>query len=312
MLEHVDPSRKISKQDYQQMFPEMGLRLGQCQRAAQAAGVPVVIVFEGWDAAGKGTIINRLTQAMDPRGFMVHPTSAPNETEQFFPWMRRFWAALPAAGRFAIFDRSWYGRLLVERVEGLLSKAQWTQAYQDIQQFERQLADHGTVMIKFWLHIDRQEQKRRFKSLVNRSSTAWKVGKAERSQNRRYDQWLEAVEEMLERTSTAHAPWTVVEANQGRYARLKVFEAVMAALQKEIDRRAANPPPKPKPMATPKASPTRKKNILQRVDLSPALQRDEYRKLMAKLQKRLFALEHQLYVARIPAIIIYQGWDAAG
>ncbi|NIA20427.1 MAG: phosphate--AMP phosphotransferase [Anaerolineaceae bacterium] len=312
MLEHVDLTRKISKQDCQQSFAQMRIRLGQCQRAAQAAGLPVVIVFEGWDAAGKGTVINRLTQAMDPRGFMVHPTSAPNETERFFPWMRRFWAALPPAGRFAIFDRSWYGRLLVERVDGLLSKEQWTQSYEDIQQFERQLTDNGTVIIKFWLHIDRKEQRRRFKRLAGKSATAWKVGKAERRQNRRYGEWLEAIEEMLERTSTPHAPWTVVEANQGRYARVKVFETVMAALQKEIDRRAANPPAKPKPMATPQPSPARRKNILQGVDLGLALERDQYRKHLAKLQKRLFAQEHELYMARIPVAIIYQGWDAAG
>lgn len=312
MLELIDLDKKVSKQTYKQVFPELEVRLGEVQRAARAAGVPVVIVFEGWDAAGKGTLINRLTQALDPRGFKVHPISAPNDVERFYPWLRRFWTALPAAGNFAVFDRSWYGRVLLERVERLTPKRQWKQAYQDIEQFERQLADAGTVIVKFWLHIDKRQQKDRFKRLRRNPATAWKVGKQERRHHRQYHDWLEAVEEMLQRTGTSYAPWHVIEATQGRHARVKVFETVIQTVQSELDRRAAGPPAEPRPMPDPEDSPTRQETILDRVDLGLSIQREDYQKQLDDLQERLFHLEHELYVARVPAAVVYQGWDAAG
>ncbi len=312
MLELIDLEKRISKPVYQQVFPEMESRLGECQRDARAAGVAVVIVFEGWDAAGKGTLINRFTQALDPRGFKVHPISAPNVTERHHPWLWRFWTALPAAGNFAIFDRSWYGRVLLERVEGLTPKRQWRQAYEDIEQFERQLADSGVVLVKFWLHISKREQKRRFRRIEKNPATAWKVGKDEWKHHRRYQDWLEAVEEMLQRTQTAYAPWTVVEATQGRYARVKVFESVLQAVQRELERRASQPQAEPKPMSLPAASPTRQQTVLDRADLSLSLGRKEYDEQLDELQKRLLHLEHDLYLARVPAVIVYEGWDGSG
>ncbi len=312
MLELIDLDKRIAKQTYRQVFPQMEIRLGQCQRAARAAGVPVVIVFEGWDAAGKGTLINRLTQALDPRGFEVHPINGPDETQRLRPWMQRFWAALPAAGSFAVFDRSWYGRVLVERMEGLAPKRQWRRAYRDIEQFERQLADHGTVIVKFWLHISKKEQRQRFQRLEDTPATAWKVGRSERKRHRKYDRWLEAVEEMLQRTSTAQAPWTVVEATQGRFARVKVFETVIHAVQERLDRRAALPAAEPEPTPEPTDTVTGQKTVLDRVDLSRSLPRGQYEEQLDDLQERLFQLEHGLYVARVPVAIVYQGWDAAG
>ncbi|NQU24448.1 MAG: phosphate--AMP phosphotransferase [Candidatus Nealsonbacteria bacterium] len=312
MLELVDLDNEIPKETYRQVFPELEARLGECQRAARAAGVPVVIIFEGWDAAGKGTIINRLTQALDPRGFKVLPISAPTEDEGHHPWMRRFWNALPAAGSFAIFDRSWYGRVLVERMEKQVRKQQWKRAYEDVEQLERQLADDGAVIVKFWLHIGKKEQKRRFKKLENNPATAWKVSKREWKNHRKYEQWQEAVEEMLERTGTAYAPWTVVEATQGRYARVKVFETIVQTVESELERRAATPKIEPQPMPAPEESATRQQTILDRVDLSLSLERDEYDRELDDLQARLFHLEHELFVARVPAAIVYQGWDAAG
>ena len=312
MLELVDLKKKISRERYREVFPELEVRLGACQRAARAAGVPVAIVFEGWDASGKGNLINRLTQALDPRGFKVHAISAPNEIERFYPWMQRFWRVLPGAGQLAIFDRSWYGRVLVERAEGLVPKREWRQAYEEIQEFERQLADAGTVLVKLWLHIDKDEQEERFRELEQVEATAWKVGKAEWKQHRQYDKWLELVEEMLQRTSTAQAPWTVVEAHQGRFARVKVFETVVKTIEDELARRASEPKPVPKPMPEPSPSPTREETILDRVDLSLSLSREAYEEELDELQKRLFQLEHELYVARVPAVIVYEGWDAAG
>jgi len=312
MLELVDLKKRISKDAYQQTFPKLAISLGECQRSARKAGVPVVVVFEGWDAAGKGTIINRLTQALDPRGFKVHPISAPNEAERLRPWMWRFWTALPAAGRFAFFDRSWYGRVLVERLESLLIKRHWKQAYEDIREFERQLAESGTVIVKFWLHLSKEEQARRFKRLKKSRSTAWKVGKQEWGQHRTYDVWTKAVEEMLERTSTGQAPWTVIEATQGRYVRVRVFEAIIQAVKNRLERPAATGKTDPQPMASAGTSVAGQRMILDQLDLSLSLKRDDYEKQLDRLQKRLFQLEHEVYAARIPAVIVYEGVDAGG
>jgi len=312
MLEFVDLSKKISKEEYQEVFPDLEMRMGACQRAARARGVPVMIVFEGWDAAGKGRIINRLTQVLDPRGFKVHSVVAPTETEQLHPWMRRFWETLPPAGSFAIYDRSWYGRVLIERMEGLTPRRQWRKAYQEIQEFERQLAQAGTVLVKFWLHIDRQEQKSRFKRLEKAPATAWKVGEEEWKQHKTYDRWIEAIEEMLERTSAAHAPWTVVEATQGRFCRVKVFQAILEAVEREVQRRASAPAVTPQPMPEPPDSTAKEQTILDQVDLSLSLSREEYEGELDRLQKRLFQLEHELYLARVPAAIVYEGSDAGG
>ena len=312
MLELVDLSKRVGKDVYKEVFPDLEIRLGEVQRAALGAGVPVIVVFEGWDAAGKGTLINRLTQALDPRGFKVHPVNAPDANERLHPWMWRFWGKLPPGGIFAVFDRSWYGRVLIARMERLVDKAGWTQAYEDIQEFERQLADNGAVIVKFWLHIDRKTQKKRFRRLEGNPATAWTVGKEEWAQHRGYRKWLGVVEEMLQRTSTAFAPWTIVEAVQGRFARVKVFETLVQTVQSELDRRKARPKPKPKPMPRPKTSPTRRKTILDRLDLGLALERKDYDKQLEDYQERLFRLEHELYIARIPAVICYEGADAGG
>lgn len=312
MLELVQLEKKLPKDVYRRVFPELEAQLGACQRAAREAGVPVVIVFEGWDAAGKGSLINRMTQALDPRGFKVHAVSAPNDVERFYPWLWRFRTSLPADGTFAIYDRSWYGRVLTERVEGIISKRQWKQAYEDIQQFERQLADAGRVIVKFWLHIDKKEQKRRFKKIEKDPVIAWKVGKQEWKSHKNYAKWTAAVEEMLQRTDAAHAPWTIVEATQGRHARVKVFETVVKAVQDELDHRRSAPKVKPKPMPEPEDSPAAGQTILDRLDLSLALEREEYEKQLGQLQRRLFRLEHELYMARIPAAIVYEGSDAGG
>ena len=312
MLEHVDLSKKVSKETYTEIFPDMEIRVGTLQRAARAAGVPVVLVFEGWDAAGKGRLINRLTQTLDPRGYKVHAISAPNEVEMFYPWLWRFWQKIPAKGRFAIFDRSWYGRVLVARMQGLVTEAQWRQAYDEIDQFERQLADAGVVIVKFWLHIGRKEQKSRLKAIKKDPATSWKVGKEELRQNEDYDRWLQAVEEMLEHTGTACAPWTVVEATQNRFARVKVFETIINRVQQELDRRAAAPETKLVPMPEPPDSPTMQRTILDQLDLSQTLEREEYREQLDELQERLFELEHRLFQARVPAVIVYEGQDGAG
>ncbi|NUQ61598.1 MAG: polyphosphate:AMP phosphotransferase [Pirellulales bacterium] len=312
MLEFIDLGKKISKSDYAAVMDGLEARLGECQRAAQEAGVPVVLVFEGWDAAGKGEAINRLAQVLDPRGFRVNVVLTPNEEERYRPWMWRFWNELPPAGKFALFDHSWYSRVLRERLGDEVSESACREAYEEIRQFERQLADFGAVLVKFWLHIDRKEQKKRFRALEKDPATAWRVGESEWQQNQRYDVWRTAAEEMLEETSAGHSPWVIVEATQRKFVEVKVVETVVVAVEKAILRRASAPKPVYAPMPKPQESPTHEKTVLDRFDLGLTIDREDYERRLGELQERLFRLEHELYVARIPAVIVYEGWDAAG
>lgn len=310
MLELVQLDRNVPKETYRQTFPELEARLGACQRAARAAGVPVAVIFEGWNTAGKGRLINALSLALDPRGFKVFSTAAANEVERFYPWMWRFHKALPAAGHIALYDRSWYRRVLVDRLEESLDPVALRDAFEDIEQFERQLSESGYVILKFWLHISQKEQRKRFKELEKDPSTAWKVSPAEWRQNRHYDEWVPAVEEMLQRTSTAYAPWTIVEASHGRLARTKVFQTIADAVEREVHRRQ-QPHPAAHPMeSTPAVAGS--ENLLSRVDLSVSVERPRYEEELESLQQRLFRLEHELYQRRKPAVIVYEGWDAAG
>lgn len=312
MLEVLDLNKQVPKETYEKVFSEMETRLGAAQRAARAAGVPVVIVFEGWHAAGKGKIINRLVQSLDPRGFKVYAVGEATDLERFYPWMWRFWNLLPGAGDIVILDHSWYCRVLSERMENTKDQTPWREAYDGIREFERQLTESGVVLVKFWLHISKQEQKKRFEALESNEAMSWRVGKEEWRQNKKYRAWLAATEEMLERTDTANAPWTLVEATYERYVRVRVVERVLQAVEGELDRRASSPPAERKPMAEPVDWPPPHKTILDRVDLSLSRSRDQYEKDLDDLQERLLHLEYRLYKARIPALVAYEGWDAAG
>lgn len=235
MLEKVDLTKKLSKKEYKQKLPVLQRKLYDLQTAAWKAGVPSVILFEGWDAAGKGTTIGTLTQRLDPRGFKLYPIRAARTFEMMHPWLWRFWLKLPNYGEMAIFDRSWYGRLLVERVEDLTPESEWRKAYRDIVDFEQTIADDGYVLVKFWLHISKDEQKRRFKLLEKDPLKSWQVTKEDWDHHKKYDQYLLAVEEMLERTETEWGPWTIVEATNRWWARLKVFNTITSSLSQRLE-----------------------------------------------------------------------------
>jgi polyphosphate kinase 2 (PPK2 family) len=230
VLEKVDLNRRLRKKEYKSKLPKLQRELYQLQHAAWKSGVPSVILFEGWDAAGKGTTINTLTQRLDPRGFKLYPIRAARTFENMHPWLWRFWLKLPNYGEMAIFDRSWYGRVLVERVERYTPKTEWQKAYRDIVDFEQTIADDGYVIIKFWLHISMKEQKRRFKLLEKDPLKSWQVTEEDWDHHNNYEKYLLAVEEMLERTETEWAPWTIVEATNRWWARSKVFQTIINGL----------------------------------------------------------------------------------
>ena len=244
MLEKVDLSRKLPKAEYKVQIPRLQRRLYDLEKACWDAKIPSVIIFEGWDAAGKGTSINLLMSRLDPRGFKLYPIQAPRTFETHLPWLWRFWLKLPNYGEMAGFDRSWYGRVLVERVEGLTPVREWRKGYRDIHDFERTIADDGYVVIKFWLHISKKEQKRRFKMLEKDPLKSWHVQPEDWEHHRKYNEYLLAVEEMLERTDTEWGPWTIVEATNKRWARVKIFQTIIQRLEEALDERGFELPRK--------------------------------------------------------------------
>ncbi|MFH0879909.1 MAG: phosphate--AMP phosphotransferase [Lentisphaerota bacterium] len=312
MLSKVDLSKKLSKPVYRKRLDEYTVRLGELQRDARELGIPVLIVFEGWDAAGKGTLINKLILAMDPRGFTVQPTNAPTEEERLRPFLWRFWSKTPARGRVAVFDRSWYGRVLVERIDKVIKKKQWDEAYESIGSFEQQLIDDGAVIVKFLLHISKAEQKKRFKKLLKNPATQWKVTKDDWKHHKQYGLYAKAFDDMLEKTSFRHAPWAVVEAHDERYATAKVFHETIKALEQRVN--ATRSKKAAPPSSTPNLYKKLKRHgrVLDHSDLSQSLSKEEYQQEVAALQKRLWDLEHEIYIRRVPVIITYEGWDAAG
>ena len=196
--------------------------------------LPVVIVYQGWDAAGKGGNIRRLVNKLDPRGYEVVPIGAPNDIEKAHHYLWRFWTQMPKAGHMTIFDRSWYGRVMVERVEGFATEAEWKRAYREINEMEQHMTNFGMVVLKFWLQIDKDEQLRRFEARENTPDKQWKITPEDWRNREKWDEFKLAIEEMLFRTSTPHAPWTIVESNCKWYARVKVLETVCKAIEDKL------------------------------------------------------------------------------
>jgi polyphosphate:AMP phosphotransferase len=232
VLDAVDLAAALDEEEYEERLASLQAELARLSVEARKAGRSSVLVFEGWDAAGKGGVIRRLTGPLRPRDYRVVPVAAPTEEELAHHYLWRFWRQLPRAGRMLIFDRSWYGRVLVERVEGLASGREWRRAYEEINDFEAQLVEHGTLVRKYFLHIDKDEQLARFKA---REQTPYKKYKLTEEDYRNRDKWdlyVAAVDEMVARTSTDVVPWMLVPANDKRYARVRVLEDVKEGFER--------------------------------------------------------------------------------
>ena len=232
ILDTLDLSQQLTDKKYERELEQLQGRLNGLWRQAKADGLSAVLVFEGWDAAGKGGAIRRITPALDARDYQVISVAAPTDEEKARHYLWRFWRHLARAGRVTIFDRSWYGRVLVERVEGFAREDEWRRAYAEINQFEEQLAEHGIVLLKYWLHIDADEQLRRFKAREKITFKQYKITDEDyRNRAKTHDYEL-AANEMIGRTTTEYAPWVLVEANDKRHARIKILQALCARLEK--------------------------------------------------------------------------------
>ncbi|HOV32555.1 MAG TPA: polyphosphate:AMP phosphotransferase [Candidatus Hydrogenedens sp.] len=234
-LKEVDLSKTISREQYEKLLPKYQKELKRLQFLCFKERVPVVIMFEGWDAAGKGGAIKRLVRELDPRGYEVIPIGAPQGEEKRHQHLWRFWKALPRAGHFTIYDRSWYGRVLVERIEGFAKPEEWKRAYSEINEFELQLVKWGAIMIKFWLHISPEEQLRRFEERQSNPYKQWKITEEDWRNRAKWKEYEEAVSDMIDRTSTLYAPWTIVEGNDKYFARIKVLESVINCINEKIN-----------------------------------------------------------------------------
>ncbi|MEZ5354281.1 MAG: hypothetical protein R2762_16715 [Bryobacteraceae bacterium] len=241
MLETLDLTRSLERKEYATELARRQIQLRELGLQVYLKKRPVVIVFEGWDAAGKGGTIKRITEKLDPRGYTVYPISAPHGEDRTRHYLYRFWRRVPERGQIAIFDRSWYGRVLVERVEGFATEGEWKRAFKEINSFERQLAEFGAIVVKFWMQISREEQLRRFEERQRVGYKAWKLT-AEDWRNR--DKWHlyeDAVEEMLLRTSTRTAGWHLVEANNKYWARVKTLSILVDALSQGLGHTPEDP-----------------------------------------------------------------------
>ncbi len=248
-LDEVDLTGSLSRTQEERELANVQARLAQLrltlggQIGEKRVGPPLLILCEGWDAAGKGGAIKRLVAPLDPRHVRVCQFAAPTADEKRHHFLLRFWSQLPGWGGMAIFDRSWYGRVLVERVEGFATREQWLRAYDEINNFERSLADEGTVLVKIWMHISAEEQLNRFKRREKDPLKSWKLTDEDWRNREQRGLYEEAVEDMLARTDQPRAPWSLIGAESKRFARVKVIETVISRIEDGMREWEIEPPP---------------------------------------------------------------------
>lgn len=233
-LADVELDKTLTEEEYRKELQKCQKKLSRLHYKLYRKKIPVIIAYEGWDAAGKGGNIKRITGALDPRGFEVNPIASPEPHEKARHFLWRFWNRLPKTGHIAIFDRTWYGRVMVERLEGFCSENDWKRAYNEINEFEKELHDWGAVVIKFWVQIDKQTQLERFTERQNTPEKQWKITDEDWRNREKWDLYEGAVDEMLQKTNTEYAPWFVLESNDKKYARIKALKTVIHEIEKVL------------------------------------------------------------------------------
>jgi AMP-polyphosphate phosphotransferase len=347
MFEQVDLERSVTAEEYKRRLPALQERLFAAEQAVLEARLPVAIVFEGWAGTHKIGTIGQLTRRLDPRGVRVYPITPPRTLEKQYPWLYRFWLKIPSYGQVAIFDRSWYRELLGARTSEGLDGASWRLRCEDIAAFERQLADDGAILLKFWLHISRKEQERRFAQQLADPLTAWQVTDEDRWQQRHYKRVANAAADLIARTDAPYAPWVVLAASDARHTHLAALETMLARIE------AVTGVVRPDPSESPDydaASPTQARRAwagdlraapelrpglrrapeesngeasvavwgpqsggaLAQTDLTQSLDERSYQRKKARFQAKLGILGLRMYQQKRPVILVFEGWDAAG
>lgn len=239
----VDLTKKIeNKKEYKQQLKLYQQRLLSLQQLIFKEKIGLILVMEGWDAAGKGGAIKRATEKLDPRGLQVHPIAAPAPHELRYHYLQRFWRKLPQYGQVAIFDRSWYGRVLVERIEGFATKAEWKRAYEEINHFEQELTNDRYIVSKFWIHISKEEQANRFAERQQNPLKRWKITDEDWRNREKWEEYEKAATDMFEKTDVESAPWHIIPGNDKKYARVAVAKQIVEDIEKNLTARGIKLP----------------------------------------------------------------------
>ncbi|MEM9695014.1 MAG: polyphosphate:AMP phosphotransferase, partial [Myxococcota bacterium] len=305
MLETVTVGRTIEKDEYKVEQQRLRTELLKAQRAVQGSDFAAIIMVAGLDGSGRGDVVNLINEWMDTRDIHTVAFDAPTEEERQRPPFWRYWMALPSRGQISVFTGAWYGPLIEQRARGKLTEAEFDAELARGAAFEKLLTDEGTLIIKIWLHITKDEQKRRFNQLEKRKTTRWQVTKRDWSNHKRYDDFRAAAERAIRKTSTGEAPWILIEANDRRYRRIEAARQLVSAMQRHVDRPATNGGNPEAPIANPTT-------ILDTLDLSRRLERDEYQARLESLQSRLVLLSREIAKANIGVTLVFEGSDAAG
>ncbi len=233
-LAEIPLDKSLTEEEYREELDKCQKKLAKLHNELYRRRIPVIVAYEGWDAAGKGGNIKRITGSLDPRGFEVHPIASPEPHEKARHYLWRFWNRLPKDGHIAIFDRTWYGRVMVERLEGFCSENDWQRAYNEINEFETELTDWGAIVIKFWVQIDKDTQLERFTGRQNTPEKQWKITDEDWRNREKWDVYEIAIDEMLQKTNTTTAPWFVLESNDKKYARIKALKILIEEIEKRL------------------------------------------------------------------------------
>ena len=308
MLEKLDLTKTLSKTEYKERMLELMPKMGRLQRECRELEIPVMIAFEGYGASGKGVQIGELIRSLDPRGFAVYAVKNETVDERMHPFLWRFWTKMPEKGRIAIYDSTWYRKVLVDRFEKRTKKKELPAAYESIRSFERQITDDGMVLVKIFLAIDKKEQKKRFRKLLASEESAWRVREEELKQNQEFERFEKMNEEMMEETDTAYAPWNLIEAVDRRYAAVKVYETVERMVEEAILRKKTGEEKGQCSVEEVEVN----EDVLSGADLTLSYTKDEYKARLERLQNRMEKLHGELYRRRIPVVLGFEGWDAGG
>lgn len=310
MLNSIDFSHRMTDVEYRLETKSVRMELSNLQHRMKENKLPVIVLFEGWDSSGKGSMIANMIQTLDPRFFKVYNTKDPTGDELRYPFLWRHWKRTPEKGKMAIFDESWYPEVSRAQIEGDLSAKEAHRRMESINTFERQLTQDGCLIIKFFLHISRKEQAKRHEKLMEDKHTRWRVTERDKFRNKHYDEYYAIYDDMLERTNTVFAPWHVVGAHERRSAMNEIYQIIVDSIRTALNEPKIIVPSEYQSQV--RSFPLIKRPTLDQVALNRAIEDDKYRAMLKQEQKKLAKLHNILYRKRIPVVIAYEGWDAAG
>lgn len=310
MLEHIKLEKPTIKNQFKDEIKALQHELSTLQLLIKEKGIPVIVIMEGWSASGKGSMISKLISELDPRSFNVFSTESVDETEKRHPFLWRYWKKLPKYGRLAILDRSWYREISTNRIENKLSDEEVNSKIESINIFERQLVDDGYVIVKFFLHISKAEQRKRLEKLNKNKNTSWRVTNIDLNRNKNYEKYYKAFDEMCINSNSNYAPWHILGCHDKNSATLQMFKTMVTSIKNAIEgniTRVSDTNKIPK-----KEFVLLNTQKLSDINLNKSLTDDEYESELEFQQKLLFKLQNKLYRKKIPVTIAFEGWDAAG